>query len=295
MSSSSADRYRARFRAVLEFIDAHADEPLDLERLSNVAAFSKFHFQRQFTELFGIGVFKYMQLTRLKRASYRLAFRDDVSVLDVAHDSGYEGPEAFARAYKQACGQSPSAFRKDPNWTSWYAISNSLSELRSQHMRNPIDSECVQIIRFEGVKVAALEHRGDPRRIGDSLRKFIEWRKTSGLHPTRSATYNILYDDPTSVAPADYRFDVCASTGRDVPANTYGILTKTIPAGRCAVLRIAGGDDALANGVAFLYSQWLPQSGEELRDFPLFLQRVRFFPDVAEHEQIVDLFLPLAD
>ena len=43
----------------------------------------------------------------------------------------------------------------------------------------------------------------------------------------------------------------------------------------------------------FLYREWLPDSGEELRDFPLYCERVSFFPDVPEREAITDLYLPL--
>lgn len=39
--------------------------------------------------------------------------------------------------------------------------------------------------------------------------------------------------------------------------------------------------------------QWLPQSGEAPRDFPLFLERLTCFPDVPEHEAVVDIYLPL--
>jgi AraC family transcriptional regulator len=53
---------------------------------------------------------------------------------------------------------------------------------------------------------------------------------------------------------------------------------KLIPGGRCAVLRHIGSEDHLGETVSFLYSQWLPQSGEELRDFPLYFQRVLVFP-----------------
>jgi AraC family transcriptional regulator len=67
----------------------------------------------------------------------------------------------------------------------------------------------------------------------------------------------------------------------------------TIPGGRCAVLRVIGSSDDLRPAAEFLYRDWLPVSGEELRDFPLYAQRVRFFPDVPEHEAITDLFLPL--
>jgi AraC family transcriptional regulator len=51
----------------------------------------------------------------------------------------------------------------------------------------------------------------------------------------------------------------------------------------------------IENTVRFLYSEWLPQSGEEWRYFPIYFQRVKFLPDVPENESIVDIFLPLDD
>jgi AraC family transcriptional regulator len=58
-------------------------------------------------------------------------------------------------------------------------------------------------------------------------------------------------------------------------------------------LRHTGTDDTLAETFACLYREWLPGSGEELRDYPLFLQRLSVFPDVPEHEAVLDRFLPL--
>jgi AraC family transcriptional regulator len=66
-----------------------------------------------------------------------------------------------------------------------------------------------------------------------------------------------------------------------------------IPGGRCAVLRVVGRSEDLEAPALFLYRDWLPSSGEEARDFPLFCQRVSFYPDVPENETITDLFLPL--
>ena len=37
----------------------------------------------------------------------------------------------------------------------------------------------------------------------------------------------------------------------------------------------------------------LVASGEELRDFPLFMQRLKFFPDVSDSEAETDIYLPL--
>jgi AraC family transcriptional regulator len=141
--------------------------------------------------------------------------------------------------------------------------------------------------------VAALEHHGEPQRLGVSIRKFIEWRKQNGLPPTSHATFNLAYCNPVETDPEDFRFDICVATDGEVKENAQGVVPKTIPGGRCAVLRHVGSDDLLGAAAAYLYSTWLPESGEELRDFPLFFQRVKFFPDVPEHEAITDVFLPL--
>ncbi|HEY5806596.1 MAG TPA: GyrI-like domain-containing protein, partial [Povalibacter sp.] len=103
----------------------------------------------------------------------------------------------------------------------------------------------------------------------------------------------IVYDDPAETEPDDWRFDLCAATDRDLAADASGVVFKSIPAGRCAALRFVGSDDLLEHAVRYLYSQWLPQSGEELRDFPLYFQRLKFFPEVPEHLAEVDVFLPI--
>lgn len=289
----AAEAYFARFRRVLEHIDAHADADADLsvEALSTVAAFSKFHFHRQFSELFGVGVHKYVQLLRLKRASYRLAFRGD-SVLDIALSSGYESHEAFSRAFRKLFEQAPSEFRAEPDWQRFHRAQAPVTGVRSEHMFPVYRFEDVSIQDFPETRVAVLEHRGDPRRIGDSIRQFIEWRKQNRLPPRVSATFNLLYA-PTE-SPDDFRLDLCAAITSDIVPDSSGVTQRSIPAGRCAVLRHVGSDDTLGAAIHYLYSTWLPKSGEEPRNFPLFVRRVRFFPDVPEHEALTELYLPIA-
>jgi AraC family transcriptional regulator len=77
---------------VLDHINRHLDDSLDLDTLSSIAAYSKYHFHPQFTATFGLPVHRYIQLTRMKRASYRLAYRDAPSVTDVAMEAGYNAP-----------------------------------------------------------------------------------------------------------------------------------------------------------------------------------------------------------
>lgn len=59
------------------------------------------------------------------------------------------------------------------------------------------------------------------------------------------------------------------------------------------MIRHTGSDDALGEAVEYLYVRWLPESGETLRDFPIFLERVTSYPEVAEHQAMTDIYLPI--
>jgi AraC family transcriptional regulator len=292
LGASDVDSYHRRFRATLDYVDAHPGDDLSLERLSGIAEFSKYHFHRQFSAIFGIGVHKYVQLVRMKRASFEAAFRRR-GFLAVALECGYDSHESFSRAFKLLLGQTPSEFRERPAWHAWHAAFRPLSEIRMRHMSFVgIDSN-VTVIDFPETRVAALEHRGDPALVPDAIRRFIEWRRQNGLAPGVSATFNILYDNPEDTPPDAYRLDICAAIRRPVAPNSAGVVEKIIPGCRCARLRHVGPDETLAAALEYLYSTWLPASSEEPADVPLFIQRVRFFPDVPEGEAVVDIFLPL--
>lgn len=100
MNEITARAYAKRFERVFDYIDHHLAEPLDVEQVSRVANFSKFHFHRQFSLYAGISVFAYIRMMRLRRASYLLVFCRDERVIDIALDAGFENPESFSRAFK---------------------------------------------------------------------------------------------------------------------------------------------------------------------------------------------------
>ncbi|WP_327791972.1 GyrI-like domain-containing protein [Gluconobacter japonicus] len=102
------------------------------------------------------------------------------------------------------------------------------------------------------------------------------------LVPRSSETFNIFCCDPRTTNPNDYRLDLCVGTERVFEAGNEDIVSSIIPGGRCAVLRVVGHTDDLETAAFYLY-----------RDFPLYCQRIAFFPEVPEHEAVADLFLPL--
>ncbi|MBL8631411.1 MAG: AraC family transcriptional regulator [Rhodospirillaceae bacterium] len=293
VSAIARSPYHARFQRVLDYIEAHTEGDLSAEALSAVAAFSRFHFHRQFAAQFGVSAHRYVHLVRLKRAGYQLAYRDQLSVLEIALGAGYEGPEAFARTFKQLTGQTPSDFRSQPQWHTWQNILQPLADIKATHMKQHWQPDQVKIVEVPATRLAVMEHRGDPTQIGNTIRAFIAWRKSVGLSPKVSATYNILYDDPTATPPDQFKLDLGVATARDITAQDVGLVMKTIPAGRCAVLRHVGSEATFGDAVMYLYAQWLPQSGADARDFPLYCQRVAFYPDVPEHQAVTDIYLPL--
>ncbi|MFC1747949.1 GyrI-like domain-containing protein [Pseudomonadota bacterium] len=288
MNSAVSNSYENRINTVCDYIEQHLGDELSVDQLSKVANFSKYHFHRQFSAYTGINVSKYIQLLRLKRASYQLVFSKERRIIDIALDARFENPESFSRAFKGSFGQTPSQFRKSPKWKPW---GEKYQFIRVKEMQN-VD---VELVSFDGCKVAVLEHLGDPALINESVSKFIEWRKASGESPIgTSQRYGVGLDDPKSTPADEFRFDVCGTVNEDVSDNAYGVTTKEIPGGRCARVRHHGSYETMGSKVCYLYGEWLPQSGESLRDFPVFFHYIKTLPETEEHELMTDIYLPLA-
>jgi AraC family transcriptional regulator len=150
----------------------------------------------------------------------------------------------------------------------------------------------VQIAHFPETNVAVLEHRGPPHLEHETVRRLIEWRLANRLHPDRHRSYGIHYNDPRNTPPEEYRVDFCISVEHDVPSNPQGVVNKTIPGGRCAVVRHFGSRENVS-AAAYVYEVWFPKSREVLRDFPIFFHYVNVGPNIQDHEMITDVYLPL--
>lgn len=284
-------RDAGRMRQVLDHIDRHLDGDLSLEALSTVASSSKFHFHRQFKAHFGIALHRYVQLARMRRASKRLTNAEGARIIEIALDAGYETPDAFARAFRKRFRQSPSGFRNAPDWDSWRLAFGPLNEARSQTMQTKFTPDQVTIRDVAPIRVALFEHHGDPATIEVTVQRFIAWRQSAGLPPRTHATFNIWHTEHQPEDPANYRMDLAVAVQAGTAVKGDGVRIGTIPGGRCAVLRVTGQTHDLEPAARYLYRDWLPASGETLRDFPIYCQRL--FLDQPERGSAAELFLPL--
>jgi AraC family transcriptional regulator len=280
--------YAERFARVLDHIDEHLDEELTVPALSAVANLSRFHFQRLFRRYLGLGVYAYVQQLRLRRAAYRLAFRES-GILEIGIDAGYASHEAFTRAFRKLVGQPPSAFRDAPDWERWHETQALLVAARAVHGEVLADEE-ITVRTVAPTRVLAMEHHGDPAELGTTVRRFIAWRRGAGVSPAH-ATFNIAYTDPADVPASEFRFDIAVAT--DLRARD-SLVEKVLAGGRCATFRHVGRDDDLWRKVGAL-DRWLATSGEQVRDAPLYVRRVAFFPDVPEHAAVSDVVVPLEE
>lgn len=280
--------YAKRFETVLAHIAANLEGDLSVETLGSVANFSKFHFHRQFAAYVGMPVSRYVQLMRLQVSARRLAAREPCTVLDAALDAGFDSPEAFSRAFKRAFGLSPSAFRRHPSWHAWSA--NFVVPYLSRKLIMQ-----VQIVDFTETRVAALEHLGPPGLVNASVQKFFAWvaQRGKSCAPV-GRTFGILHNNPETTPEDEFRFDICAETAEPVAPNPCGVRELVIPGGRCAVVRHTGSTDHIGETIYPIYRNWLPSSGEELRDHPLFFHYVNVCPGTAQDQWQTDIYLPLA-
>jgi AraC family transcriptional regulator len=105
------ESYSARINRVIDYIDAHLGDEMDLETLASIACFSKYHFHRLFATHTGETLGAFIQRLRLDKAANLLCSRSDSTVTQIALDCGFSGSAAFAKSFKDRFGQSATAWR----------------------------------------------------------------------------------------------------------------------------------------------------------------------------------------
>lgn len=110
---------RERLERARSHMHAHFDEGLDLDALAHRAAFSRFHFLREFRKAFGTTPHQYLRQRRLEAAKQMLQ-ETDLSVTEVCMAVGYESLGSFSTLFQRHIGHSPMRYRAKivqvPRW-----------------------------------------------------------------------------------------------------------------------------------------------------------------------------------
>jgi AraC-like DNA-binding protein len=109
--ADGAPRDRRRAVETALWIDANAEQEIDLTAAATQAGLSPFHFLRVFTRALGVSPHQYLVRSRLRRAA-RLLVETDAPVTGIAYESGFADLSNFMRSFKRAAGATPREFRQ---------------------------------------------------------------------------------------------------------------------------------------------------------------------------------------
>ncbi|NOY65257.1 MAG: AraC family transcriptional regulator [Nitrospirae bacterium] len=257
--------YRERLNRVLVYIQENIDSPLTLQTLAGIACFSPFHFHRIFTAFVGETLSEYIKRVRLERAALKLCYTD-LPVTDIALSAGYETPAAFSKAFRQYFGRSPSEFRKLKN----PETASSRNTMDSDYPKRVVKTMKPEIHTISDQKVLFVRRTGRYDRAASEawgvLMKFAYSRK---LMKKGTKMIGISYDSPEITSEDRLRYDACITMNEDIkPEGEIGV--QTIPGGRYAVFLHRGPYEKFNETYGAIFSVWLPQSKESLRDAPVF-------------------------
>jgi len=251
-----------RLEGVVDFVDAHLDSELSLERMATLAAISPFHFHRLFHQWSGETLNEFVRRRRLDVAAGRLRHCTDEKITAISLNCGFASPEGFARAFRERFGMTPSTWRGG-GWAVGRVPAND-----SWIRRVPQ----VAITREPEMDVLFMRGRGDFGALAAPLwDRFMSAVRALGL-VGRPLMFMGL-DDPGIVGPARCRMDTCVqlpALSSAFPACPPPLLHKRIPARWVATLDYDGPAEDIAEGWNVMLDQWLPQAAFSLAIGPFF-------------------------
>ena len=106
---NSSDREKL-FQAK-EILNQNIDAPPTLNELSKLIGLNNYKLKKNFKELFGVPVFKYLQQERLNKA-HEILQTKNMSIQEAAWFVGYESLSSFSNAFHKKFGYRPSQLKK---------------------------------------------------------------------------------------------------------------------------------------------------------------------------------------
>ncbi|MCT4661114.1 MAG: helix-turn-helix domain-containing protein [Tissierellales bacterium] len=94
---------------IIDYIDNHLYEPLNLNEIANYIGFSKYYLNQVFSIYTGMSIIEYSRRRKLESAIDDLKTKK--RIIDIALNLGYSSERSFSRAILREFGHSPSYFR----------------------------------------------------------------------------------------------------------------------------------------------------------------------------------------
>ncbi|MGB6135743.1 MAG: GyrI-like domain-containing protein, partial [Shewanella sp.] len=228
----------------------------------------------------------YIVRRRLERAVNLLIFKTELSVTQVALDTGFSSSANFSKAVKLHFGFSPSEIRnpdkvkdsKIGKISSKYGKDFKPSDLYPSRITNEVMNVLklkdknmnIEVRELDRQRVCTLaSQRGyEPEAIYEAWDKLIDWASNNGIKQDEQRRFSFAFDNPT-VTPIDKcRYTASVVIGENIQVKQPFSLSE-IPKGKYAVLYFKGSPEETIKAQLSIYSDWLPDSGFEPDNFPM--------------------------
>lgn len=278
-------KYAARLARVLDHIYDHLDEPLDIERLAQIAYLSPYHWHRIYHAMYGESVATTVRRLRLHRAAGFLA-NGSMPIAEIARRSGYSSLQSFTRTFSAVFGIPPAQYRNAGTHTRF-----------RPSLANPGENAMIKrdvVIRdIESFDVLAVDHVGPYMQIGKAFDSLMGWLASRGLLSGEMRMIGLYYDDPSAVKESELRSKAGVYLPRAVDVTGGPVSVASVAGGKYAVLRHQGPYADMAAAYQWLYGEWLVNSGYEAADAPVFEEYLNTPQDTAPSDLLTDICLPL--
>jgi len=302
--------YRSRINRVMDYIDRHINQPLDLKTIADVANFSPFHFHRVFTFLIGETPIDYIQRLRVERAAWKLRESEPLSITEIAYDCGFGSISLFSRTFKKYFGITPSRFIKEekPVYSQGGKLFSKNGQILRKNMKHDTLQEIdlcisesnniyfmkvnIEVKEMPEMKAIYVRHIGAFNQIGAAYEKLFKWAYPRGLYiPNISKGASVIHDDPSVTEMQKLRQSACIIIEEDVKVD--GEIGKlTIPGGKYAVGHFELGFSDFEKAWNSMCN-WFVESGYQQGDGCTYELYHNDYTTHPEQKHIVDICIPI--
>ncbi len=104
-------QYSEKFKLVMKYIDQNYMYDISLDKLADIAGYSKFHFSRIFKQYNSMSYIQYINMRRT-RAAEMLLLDPSIPITEVAMRAGFSSLSTFNRIFKEFKHCTPSSYQR---------------------------------------------------------------------------------------------------------------------------------------------------------------------------------------
>lgn len=104
-----------RLKPVLDYVEAHLGDKIQVEEASRIANISYYYFVKFFKKVMGMSFLEYVNYKKIKKAE-RILLTKDVNVSQVAESIGIPNMAHFYKVFRKYNNCSPNEYRRKMDW-----------------------------------------------------------------------------------------------------------------------------------------------------------------------------------